>query len=186
MNARARCSVLALSLLLVGCAGPMRVGMRAWEAGDGPRALAEWTPLAEAGDAEAQFLVALAHEEGRGGPPDAVVAARWYRAAAEQGHAGAQTNLGLLHYRGVGVERSVAEAARWYRAAADQGLADACTKLGTLYFNGEGVEKDLEEAWVWFDRAAEGGDFLARAWRTRVEKQLSPERLERARSRAGG
>jgi TPR repeat protein len=110
----------------------------------------------------------------------------WHVAAAEAGVARSQLRLGEFHERGRDVPEDPAEAARWYRAAAEQGLAEAGTKLGMLYFKGLGVERDLEEAWIWFQRAAESGDYLAKAWRTRVEGQLSPEQLATARVRAGG
>lgn len=150
---------LALPLsLATGCASPMRVGLRAWESGNGPRAVESWAPLAEAGDPEAQFLLGLAHEEGRGTAPDLTEAARWYGLAAEQGHPGAQTNLGLLHFRGAGVERSVEKAARWYRAAADQGYAPAQNNLAVLELLGHGVGRDVEHARALLTDARAGGD----------------------------
>jgi len=93
---------LALALLLVptACVGPTRRGLIAWEHGDFARARELWQPRAEAGDADAQYLLGLAFDEGRGGTEDDVEAARWYALAAEQGHAAAQNNLGLLYHAG--------------------------------------------------------------------------------------
>jgi TPR repeat protein len=94
-----------LVCLLTACASADDRGA-AVRAVEPPVALAEWQPLAEGGDPMAQFLVGLAHDEGRDTAEDPRAAARWYRMAAEQGHAAARNNLGLLHYEGRGVERS--------------------------------------------------------------------------------
>ena len=49
------------------------------------------TPVAEAGDAEAQYQLGVMFESGRGVARDYRQAAEWYRRAAEQGHVFAQT-----------------------------------------------------------------------------------------------
>src|SRR5262249_54459517 len=60
---------------------------------------------AQAGNAEAQRLVAMAYEEGRDVKQDAAQAAELYRKAAEQGDAAAQNNLGVLYRVGSGVPK---------------------------------------------------------------------------------
>ena len=59
--------------------------------------------VAEQGDAEAAFILALLHANGDGVPQDYKTAAKWYALAAEQGHPSAQYNLGELHRSGRGV-----------------------------------------------------------------------------------
>ena len=54
------------------------------------QALADLRVSAEAGDAEAQFILGGMYVTGRGGPQDDAEAVAWYRRAAEQGHARAQ------------------------------------------------------------------------------------------------
>src|SRR5262245_55290497 len=83
---RHRAFVLLLASL-PACMDPMRTGRRAFERGDGDLALEAWQPIAERGDAKAQYLVGLVRDEGRGTRRDAQEAARWYALAAEQGHA---------------------------------------------------------------------------------------------------
>src|SRR5262245_9599325 len=73
---------------------------------DGDESPAALTGSAEAGDAHAQFLLALRCEDGTDGPADPAAAAHWYERAAAQGFAPAQNNLGLLLFRGRGTERS--------------------------------------------------------------------------------
>ena len=68
-------------------------GVAAYEQGDYARALAEWRPLAEHGDAVAQFNLGLMYQDGLGVLQDDAEAARWYRLAAEQGNSVAQVNL---------------------------------------------------------------------------------------------
>lgn len=81
--------------------------------------------LAEKGDANAQFVLGLKYDTGKGVPQDYVEAAKWYRKAAEQGYAKAQFNLGAMYDEGRGVHQDYAEAAKWYRMAKDQGVASA-------------------------------------------------------------
>ena len=49
----------------------------------------EWTPLAEQGDADAQFDLAMMYDHGEGVPQGEQEAVKWYRMAADQGDAGA-------------------------------------------------------------------------------------------------
>ena len=69
-------------------------GLNAFERHDYSAARSTWLPLAEAGNAEAQFLLGTLYEEGRGVPPDFDEAAHWYERAATQGHPKA---LSLIH-----------------------------------------------------------------------------------------
>src|SRR5262245_40303913 len=117
-----RVAALLLVTGLAGCSGPMRAGWTAYDRGDDATALRQWTPVAQDGDADAQYLVGLIYDTGRSAPADHVAAAKWYALAAEQGHAAAQNNLGLLYYSGRGVRRSMEQAAEWYGRAAAQGF----------------------------------------------------------------
>ena len=80
-------------------------------------------PLAEAGDANAQWMMG----QGLLSSPDADPAAalQWFLRAADQGHGLAQRDLGLLYEAGWGVEQSLEEAYFWYSLAAlhDSGRA---------------------------------------------------------------
>ena len=121
-------------------------GLKALERDDYATALNVWRPLAEKGDAAAQYGIGFMYANGKGVPQDDVEAARWFRKAADQGNAVAQLNLGSLYANGQGVPQDRAEAARWYRKAADQGNAVAQLNLGSLYANGQGVPQDRAEA----------------------------------------
>ena len=93
-------------------------------------ALSECRPVAEQGDAAAQYKLGVLYDQDWGVPLDYAEAARWSILAAEQGNAPAQTNLGVLYDYGRGVPRNDAEAARWYAAAANKGHAEGQHNLG--------------------------------------------------------
>ena len=107
-------------------------------------AMKEYLPIAQQGDAEAQFRVGFMYCQGR--KPQYSEAMRFFRMAAQKGHANAEFNLGQMYSIGQGVTKDPAEAARWYRKSADQGFADAQLKLGIAYEDGNGVPRDLKEA----------------------------------------
>jgi TPR repeat protein len=111
-------------------------------------------PLAEQGDAFAQYNLALIYSKGQGVPQDYAEAAKWYRKAAEQGDADAQYNLALFYYNGQGVPQDYAEAAKWYRRAAEQGNTKAQLNLGFMYGTGQGVPQDHVLAHMWYNIAA--------------------------------
>ena len=149
---------LGLSLLLanvcVSYAQDFQKGFAAYEKEDYATALKEWRPLADQGDAEAQFYLGRIYNKGQGVTQDYKEAARLYGLAAAQGYASAQYNLGLMYFNGQGVTQDYKEAARLYGLAAAQGDADAQVNLGGMYFNGEGVIQDKVSAHMWFNIAA--------------------------------
>ena len=137
-------------------------GQGAHDGGDFGFQLRVWRPLAEQGDADAQYLLGLRYDLGQGVPQDLAEAAMWYRRAAAQGNARAQSNLGVIYFMGKGVRRDHGEAARWLRLAAEQGDGTAQYFLGMLYERGQGVSRDHGEAAKWFRQAADQGNIAAK------------------------
>ena len=133
--------LLAATVLWAAAAGPAAAdlladGAAAYEAGDYGEAAHAWRPLAEAGDAMAQFNMGLLHETGRGVPEDPAAAAAWYGRAAGQGVTAAQYNLALLFQTGRGVPKEPETALYWLEVAASHGegaereqAADAAARL---------------------------------------------------------
>ena len=80
--------VLLLTLLVGNPAfsADFQKGLTAYESGDYATALREWKPLAEQGDAFAQYNIGLMYEIGDGVPQDDKTAVKWFRLAADQGH----------------------------------------------------------------------------------------------------
>lgn len=113
---------------------------------------------AEAGDAEAQYLLFLQYQEGKSPVEDRAEAVGWLRKAAAAGHATAQVTLGLLYKQGKrGVARDPEEAVEWFRKSAEQGNASGESELGLMYETGDGIAKDEIEAVRWYTRAADHG-----------------------------
>ena len=89
--------------------------------GDYATALKELRPLAEKGDAQAQYNLGVMYYTGDGVAQDYAEALRWYRLAAEQGYASAQF---FLFFTGVPVENGEAagmERFKWLLLAASKG-----------------------------------------------------------------
>ena len=106
----------------------------AYNSGDYETALRLLWPLAEQGDALAQYYLGVTHRDGLSVPQDYAHAVKWYRRAAEPGYAAAQFNLGVMYQEGRGVPQDYAESVKWYRLAAKQGHALAQTNLGVMYY----------------------------------------------------
>ena len=96
-------------------------GLEAAQAGDFAAALKEWLPLAEQGDAAAQFNLGLMYDKGDGVLKDFSEALKWYRLSAEQGQAPAQRNLGVMYEFGNGVLQDKLTAHMWYNIASANG-----------------------------------------------------------------
>ncbi|MEE2981104.1 MAG: SPOR domain-containing protein [Pseudomonadota bacterium] len=158
---RASVVVLAVALLFAFAAtarADYEAGASAFQSGDYVNALAAWRPLAEEGNARAQFGIAVIFEEGGGVARDFAQAALWYREAANQGLVDAQFNLGNLYRRGQGVQKDARRAVFWYLKAATQGMAPAQYNLALSYETGSGAAQNYTVAAKWYRMAAEQGD----------------------------
>lgn len=151
----------ALAMAFLACtaaADPLEDAKTAYGQGDYAAALGLWRPLAERGDAEAEYRLGALFFRGEGTPRNYGEALQWFRLAAEQGHADARFSLGSMYYDGLGASRSYGEAFRWFRLAAGQGVAMAQYMVGIMYFNGTGVAKDSVDAYKWVALAARCSD----------------------------
>jgi len=111
--------------------------------------------LSEGGDPNAQWLLGVCYEVGRGVEKSPGTGVEWYRKSAEQGNSSALVSLGRCHLIGEGVEKDQAKAVELFRKSAEQGNAMAQVNLGWCYLNGEGVEKDQAKAVEWLRKSAE-------------------------------
>ena len=165
MNVKKIIIRLTLSLLLgsgVAVATDFDKGLKAAQSGDFKTALAEWMPLAEQGNANAQRNLGLMYDNGDGVQENDKTAVKWYTLAAEQGLDQAQSNLGLMYENGIGVQENHETAVKWYTLAAEQGLDQAQSNLGFMYYNGKGVTQDYETSAKWYALAAEQGNSKAK------------------------
>jgi len=149
--------VLTLGVAAPVAANPLDDGVDAEKRGDYAAALALWRPLAEQGNAAAQFDVGSLYANGYGVVQDYVEAASWYRKAADQGYASAQSSLGFMYYAGRGAPQDFDQAATWFQKAADQGNASGEFYLGDMYAAGQSVPQDDAQAAAWYAKAADQG-----------------------------
>jgi len=176
-------AVLAL-MPLAALGQDFDAGLAALERGDYAVAFNEWRPLAEQGDAVAQFNLGLMYKNGHGVLQDFAEALRWYRLAAEQGDALAQLTLGVMYANGQGVPQDDTEAVRWYRLAAEQGHALAQLNLGWRYNNGQGVPQDFVTAHMWYNLAAADGVSVAVDARNAVARLMTAADISEAQRQA--
>ncbi|MDB6064502.1 MAG: repeat-containing protein [Pedosphaera sp.] len=131
------------------------------DAGNMKKAAALLIQAAEQDHAEAQYLLGLYYQEGKGVRQDYAEAAKWFVKSAKLGNADAAAALGLLYQEGLGMEQDHAKALKWYRQGAEGGSSDAEFGLGFCYSEGMGVKENKKEALKWFIKAAEQGHEVA-------------------------
>ncbi len=126
-----KAKLAGLALIAALCGGftleltaPARAGwdeaVAAYERGDHAAAVRELRPLAERGDARAQYNLGFMYKKGHGVPQDDAEAVRWYRKSAEQGIAEAQNWLAFMYDNGQGVPQDYVQAQKWYNLAASR------------------------------------------------------------------
>ncbi len=115
----------------------------AYTNGDYTTAFNLFKPLAEQGNADAQFRLGFMYHTGEGVLQDYREAMKWYRLAAEQGHAGAQHNLGVMYHNGEGVKKDNKKAHMWYNIARANGDDQAGDNIKRLT---EGIYPSMTQA----------------------------------------
>ncbi|MFQ5973978.1 MAG: tetratricopeptide repeat protein, partial [Alphaproteobacteria bacterium] len=156
----------ALVVLLIAwtsARADFETGMAAYERGDYAAAMGAWRPLADAGDAEAQYRVGTLYQYGYGVQRDYAEAVSWYETASAGGHREAQFSLGWLYLHGGdapggSVTPDVAKAAFWLASAAEAGMGMAEYLIGRMHLEGSaGLAIDESYACTMLVRAAEHG-----------------------------
>jgi TPR repeat protein len=112
-------SALAVGLML---AGPV-------SAQDYATALQNWKPLAEQGDASAQYNLGVMYANGFGVPQDYMEALKWWWLAADQGYADAQIKVGLAYSIGLTLPSDIVTAHMWVNIGAANGAEDGRESL---------------------------------------------------------
>lgn len=167
---------LVAGALLLAASAPLsaqsvQAGTDAWARGEYAAAVAIWRPLAEKGDADAQFNLAQAYRFGRGVPINLGAAQAWYERAANKGHVNAQYILGRMMFMNGNHTGGV----RWLKAAADGGEPLAMLAYGTALFNGDGVPQNQSLGYAYVSRAANKGLRAAGDTLADMDQILSPE-----------
>ncbi len=121
-------------------------GIAAFEAKHFSRAIQLLSPFAEGGDAHAQHMLAIMHQNGLGVVPSDELGLKWMMKSAKQGYAIAEHGIGFMYLEGECVEKNGAKAVEWFTKAANQGLQGSMTTLAMMYEQGTGVEQDSAKA----------------------------------------
>lgn len=121
-------------------------GIAAFEAKHFARASHLLSPLADQGEPDAQYRMAIMLQNGLGMVANELLAYKYMKSAAESGHALAMHGLGFMYLEGECASKNEAKAVEWFTKASEQGLVGSMTTLALLYEQGRGVEKNPEEA----------------------------------------
>lgn len=91
---------------------------RVYDTGDYAQAVKLYRPLAEKGNADAQYVLGMMYRAGRGVERNNNEAKKWYQLASEQGQPMAQFYLGWMHARGdKSVPKDYVKAYMWINIA---------------------------------------------------------------------
>lgn len=162
-------------------------GMQAMDAGDFATAIAAYEPLAEKGNADAQFFLGQMYLHGIGVNSYYPTASKLLKQSAMQGLPGAQYVLGKMYESGQGVEPRADKSREWIGKAAQQGYAEAQHDLATIYEGvastyKESMVQDLSSALFLFRKAAEQGYAPSKARIEAMQHYPAPDlkRIERS------
>ena len=176
--------VLSIVCLAAPAWADFKAGEKAYQRNDYATALREWQPLANQGQAAAQYQLGLLYSNGQGVPKDDAQARQWYEKAANQGHPLAQVNLGGLYDYGRGGTQDFRMAVRWYLRAANQGNELAQQRLGLLYERGDGVPKDFVQAYMWYKLGTAKGGTPGTIRRDDLATRMTSDQLAAAKKLA--
>lgn len=116
--------------------------------------------LANEGDAEAQYRVAMCYLHAQGTGLSEYNAAEWLKLAARKDHIQAQLQLAVCHEKGLGTWDDPASAFNCYKKAAQAGNVQAQFELaerfrtGIIFRDEIIVAKKEQEAFAWYQKAA--------------------------------
>ena len=154
----------------------------AYEQKDYVTAFKELTPLAEQGNADAQFLLGKMYWMGQGVLKDSAQAIKWLKASAAQGNADAQFYMGSYYLL---PHRDIAEGLKWLRLSAEQGNQDAQLLLGKTYMDGaRELPRDPVQGEMWLRLAARDNLPFYEAELEAAEKEMNPEQIAKGKALA--
>lgn len=143
---------LSSSLARPGASDRRSVDQRSVEARAQVRSVAELQNIAEQGDADAQWQMAVRYHNGEGVPQDDTQAMKWFERAAEQGHIDAQSRLGAYYWAGRGVPEDLSKAYYWSAIATAQGDEISKSRLEGLTYQMTRAQissaRQQAEAWL--------------------------------------
>lgn len=151
--------LVAATLAVVGCgdqsqkdAASYKEGIDAYAQGNYAVALEKLKPIAEHGNAQAQFTLGMIYHNGQGVTQNDKEAGAWWNKAAEQGQVEAQEHLGLSYAKGQGVAQDWVQADKWFNIASASGKETAVNnqKIVEVHMQPEKIAeaKALAQEWI--------------------------------------
>ena len=168
-------AALVMSNVTAAASADVKAGIDAYQRGDFATAVSTWLPLANAGDADAQYNMGQAYRLGRGVPVDSAIASSWFKKAADQGHPRARNAYGLTLFQ----DGRRMEAVPYIEESAGHGFPQAQYVFATLLFNGDMVEKDWVRSYALMTRAAAGDVAAAKAGLAQLDTYIPEEQRKR-------
>lgn len=155
---------------------PMEAALQAFREEDYAEARRLASPLAQAGEPEAQMFLGKLCSLGTG--KNLEEAFSWFRQAALQGDPEAEYLCAQMCRQGKGTPLDLEAAYSWYEKAALQGHAKAQYQCGLACRRGSGRPKDPEKALAWFQKAAAQGHAEARrSYDVLSQREKDPEKI---------
>jgi TPR repeat protein len=178
-------SVYVTAILIcagLSAAADLASAKHAYEQKDFATALKEITPLAEQGNAEAQFLLGKMYWSGQGVLKDNAAAVKWLTDSATQGNADAQLFIGSYY---LVPHLDIAAGLKWLRLSAEQGNQDAQLLLGKSYMEGNReLPRDPVQGEMWLRLAAKDNLPFYQGELAAAESHMGPEQMAQGKALA--
>jgi len=163
-------ALMALALTPAPVLAGMKEAKAAYEAKNYKTAFKEYLPLAEAGNAEAQYRIGRMYRFGLGRNQNYDKAMFWFKKAVKSGYRPMMITLGYMIGRGQGVKASKEAEICFYRLEAERGNKMA---QWSLYLSLPVNKFTLEENKFWLNRAVNQGVPAAMAHKGKIIIQNS-------------
>ena len=138
--------------------GSFERGRQAYQAGRFDVAMPQLLPIAQQGDAEAEYMVGEMYMFGYSVyvPREEKLGFSYIEASAQHGYWLAEDVLGQRYVQGRGVPVDTCRALQYFQAAANSNPI-AGNELGNMYKDGLCIKRDLNLARDWYQKAAQAG-----------------------------
>ncbi len=153
-------ALIALCSLTATANADLKDGALAYSRGNFTAAIQQLRPLADQGNATAQYLLGSALVNANPPLGNLQEGEVWLKKSAERGNLAAMRDLGKLNAFGK-QPADRAQATQWLRAGADRGDTESQHVLGLLFLDAEGSDRKPAEAYMWLTLAAERGHILS-------------------------
>ncbi len=183
-----RFAFVVATAVLFASAGPsvaqLARGVELFERAEFSAAVQVLTPLANSGDAKAQYVLGVMYLNGMANPPSEASAAELMIKSGEAGFEKAQVELARMYREGHGVEQDFAKSLLWSKKAAEAGDVGAQLQVADAFAFGHGVKPDPVEAYKWYEIAVLYWGPLAVNARDLVAKSMTPDQVAKAKAAA--